>query len=119
VIPFWYIQKILRSSIELNGRMYYDEKLHEFAEEQGFVHIAPLRTKTKQYYRIQGRHRKKLFKKFPKKKYHRRSIIENMWFCIKRLCGKVIFAKKWVMQKKGMLAKVLTYNIHRLVKLRI
>jgi len=33
------------------------------------------------------------------------------------LSGKVIFAKKWLMQKKEMLAKVLTYNINRLVKL--
>lgn len=102
------------------GDKAYDcEELHEFAEEQGFVHIAPLRTKTKQYYRIQGKHRKKLSKKFPEKKYHRRSIIENMWFCVKKLCGKVIFAKKWITQKKEMLAKVLAYNIHRLVKLRI
>lgn len=103
----------------VGDKAYDSEELHEFAEEQGFIHIAPLRTKTKQYHRIQGRHRKRLFKKFPEKKYHRRSIIENMWFCVKRLCGKVIFAKKWAMQKKEMLAKVLTYNIHRLVKLRI
>ena len=41
-----------------------------------------------------GKHRKKLRRKFHKKKYHRRSIIENMWFCIKGLCGKVIYAKK-------------------------
>ena len=58
-----------------------------------------------------------LFKKFPKKKYHRRSIIESMFFRVKRLCGNVVRAKKWVMQKKEMLGKILAYNIHRLVQL--
>ena len=100
------------------GDKAYDcEEDHEFAEQEGFKHIAPIRDTKKRGNRIHGRHRKKLAKKFPKKKYHRRSIIENMFFCIKRLCGKVIKAKKWVMQKKEMLAKVLAYNIHRLVRL--
>lgn len=102
----------------VGDKAYDSEELHEFAEEQGFEHIAPLKNKVP-VWRTKGRHRKKLRKKFPNKKYHRRSIIENMWFCVKRLCGKVIFSKKWIMQKKEMLAKVLTYNIHRLVKLRI
>ncbi len=93
--------------------------MHEFAEKEGFIHIAPIRKMKKQGFKIRGRLRKKLAKCFPKKKYHRRSIIENMWFCVKKICGKVIFAKKWMMQKKEMLAKVLAYNIHRLVKLRI
>lgn len=95
------------------------EELHEFAEKEGFIHIAPIRKMKKQGFKIRGRLRKKLAKCFPKKKYHRRSIIENMWFCVKKICGKVIFAKKWIMQKKEMLAKVLAYNIHRLVKMRI
>lgn len=105
--------------IGVGDKAYDSEELHEFAEEQGFVHIAPLRDVKNRGNKIHGRHRKKLAKRFPEKKYHRRSIIENMWFCVKRLCGKVIFAKKWLMQKKEMLAKVLAYNIHRLVKLRI
>lgn len=100
------------------GDKAYDaEKNHEFAEEEGFTHIAPVRNKTQQYYRIKGQHRKKLFKQFPKRNYHKRSLIETMWFCIKRLCGKVIFAKKWYMQKRELLTKVLAYNVHRLVKL--
>jgi len=98
-------------------KAYDAQKNHDFAEEQGFEHIAPLRSKTKQYHRVKGKHRKKLFKKFPKKKYHRRSIIETMWFCVKRLCGKVIFAKKWIMQKKELLSKVLAYNVNRLAKI--
>lgn len=107
-------KKIKRS---VGDKAFDSEELHEFAEKNGFVHLAPLREKTKQNHRIHGRHRKKLAKKFPKKKYHRRSIIENMWFCVKRLCGKAVMAKKWVMQKKEMIGKVIAYNIHRLVRL--
>ena len=96
---------------------YDSEELHEFAEENGFENIVPLRKKTKQYHRIHGRHRKKLALKFPKKKYHKRSIIENMFFCVKRLCGKVIFAKKWFMRTREILGKVIAYNVHRLVQI--
>jgi len=107
-------RKVKRS----RGDKAYDaESNYEFAEEEGFEHIAPLREKTKQTYRIKGKHRKKLSKNFPRKKYHKRSIIETMFFCVKRLCGKVISAKKWAMQKREMLAKVLAYNVRRLVKL--
>lgn len=100
-----------------SDKAYDSEELHEFAEKEGFVNIVPLRKKTKQLYRIHGKHRKRLARNFPEKKYHRRSIIENMWFCVKRLCGKVVLAKKWVMQKKEMLGKIIAYNIHRIVQL--
>lgn len=103
--------------INVSDKAYDSEANHEFAEKEGFEHIAPLRNKTDKVWRTKGKHRKKLRRNFPKKKYHRRSIIENMWFCVKKLCGKVIFAKKWAMQKKELLAKVLAYNIHRLVQL--
>jgi hypothetical protein len=98
-------------------KAYDSEELHEFSERQGFVNIVPLRKYTTKVWRTKGRLRKKLRRNFPEKKYHRRSIIENMWFCIKRLCGKVILAKKWKNQKKELIGKVIAYNIHRLVQL--
>lgn len=101
----------------VGDKAYDSEDNHKFAEKEGFEHIAPLKNKVP-VWRTKGQHRKKLRRKFPKKKYHRRSIIENMFYCIKRLCGKVIHAKKWVMQKKEMLAKILCYNIHRIIQLR-
>lgn len=111
--------KRTNKKIKVNtGDKAYDcEDNHEFAEQEGFEHIAPIRDFKKRGYKIHGRHRRKLAKRFPKKKYHRRSIIENMFFCVKRLCGNVIRAKKWMMQKKEMLGKILAYNIHRLVQL--
>lgn len=104
-------------TVNTGDKAYDCEEDHEFAEQEGFKHIAPIRDVKKKGNKIHGRHRKKLAKKFPEKKYHRRSIIENMFFCVKRLCGNVIRAKKWIMQKREMLAKILTYNIHRLVQL--
>lgn len=111
-------KKNTKKEIKTNtsDKAYDAEKNHVFADEQGFQHIAPLKNKVP-VWRTKGAHRKKLRRKFPKKKYHRRSIIENMWFCVKRLCGKVIYSKKWEMQKKELLAKLLCYNIKRLVQL--
>lgn len=111
-------KKNTRKKIKTNtgDKAYDSEENHEFAEKEGFEHIAPLKNKVP-VWRTKGKHRKKLRRKFPKKKYHRRSIIENMWFCVKRLCGKVIYSKRWMMQKKEMLAKMLCYNIKRLVQL--
>lgn len=97
-------------------KAYDSEGNHEFAEKEGFEHIAPLKNKVP-VWRTKGAHRKKLRRHFPKRKYHRRSIIENMFFCVKKLCGKVIYSKNWLMQRKEMLAKVLCYNIHRIVQL--
>ena len=98
-------------------KAYDSEYLHVFAEQEGFEHIAPLRNKDVPVWRTRGIHRKKLRRKFPEKKYHRRSIIENMWFCVKRLCGNTMKAKKWMMQKKEMLARLICYNLNRLLKL--
>ena len=102
--------------VSVGDGAYDAEKDHEFAEENGFEHIAPLKNDVP-VWRTKGVHRKRLRRKFPEKRYHRRSIIENMWFCVKRLCGKVIYSKKWAMQRREMLAKIIAYNIHRLVQL--
>jgi hypothetical protein len=98
-------------------KAYDSEELHEFCEEQGFQNIVPVREFKGKGYKTKGKNRKKLKKNFPEKKYHKRSVIENMWFCVKRLCGKVVFAKKWINQKKELIGKVIAYNIHRLVQL--
>lgn len=112
-------KKYTKKEIKTNtgDKAYDSEKNHVFAEKEGFEHITPLKNKVP-VWRTKGKHRKKLRRKFPKKKYHRRSIIENMFFCVKKLCGKVIYAKKWIMQKKEMLGRILAYNINRLVQIR-
>lgn len=101
----------------VGDKAYDSEENHQFAEREGFEHIAPLKNKVP-VWKTKGVHRKRLRRRFSKKKYHRRSIIENMFYCVKRLCGKVIYARKWIMQVKELLAKLLCYNIHRIVQIR-
>lgn len=98
---------------------YDDEKNHAFCKYLGIESIIPPRD-----YGNKVRHKKmstrnKLRKRFPKRKYHQRSKVETVNFVMKRLFGAVIYAKRWMMQKKELLFKCLAYNIHRLVKLRI
>lgn len=65
------------------------------------------------------KYRNKGKREFNEKEYHQRSKVETINFVMKRLFGGVVYAKKWIMQKKELLFKCLAYNIHRLVKLRI
>ena len=58
-------------------------------------------------------------KHFNKREYHQRSKIETIFYVIKHLFGAIIHAKKWVMQQKEMLFRVLAYNVYRLTKMRM
>jgi len=58
-------------------------------------------------------------KQFNEKEYHQRSKIETIFYVIKHLFGAVIYARKWVMQQKEILFRVLAYNIYRLTKVRM
>jgi hypothetical protein len=64
-----------------------------------------------------GYYRKRFVLK--KEKYHQRSKIETVFSVVKRVFGEIIYAKNWLMQKKEMLFRLITYNLYRLVKLRI
>ena len=50
-------------------------------------------------------------------KYHQRSIIETAFSVIKRVFGEIIYAKDWLMQKKELLLRCITYNLYRLAKI--
>ncbi len=70
--------KQLKLEAFLMDKIYDSEKNHMVAEMCGTRMIAPLRKKTKQYHRIKGKRRKKLFKDFPWETYNKRaSICEN------------------------------------------
>ena len=65
------------------------------------------------------RFRNRAKKDFNIKEYHQRSKVETIFYVLKHLFGPIIYARKWLMQKKEILFRVLAYNIHRLVILRI
>ncbi len=52
--------------INTGDKAYDSEGNHEFAEQEGFEHIAPLKNKVP-IWKTRGKHRKKLRRKFPKK----------------------------------------------------
>jgi len=92
-----------------------NEKNHVLAEKYRAKFIAPLKIKTKQYHRIRGIHRKKLFRNFPKETYNQRVIIESIFSAIKRRFGDTIYAKKFNAQKNELLFKIIAYNAEKLV----
>jgi hypothetical protein len=51
-------------------------------------------------------------------KYHQRSKVETVFSVIKRMFGEIIHAKSWLMQKKELMLRCLTYNIYRIAKIR-
>ena len=50
-------------------------------------------------------------------KYHQRSKVETVFSVIKRVFGELIYAKNWIMQKKELMLRCLTYNLYRIVKI--
>jgi len=115
--------KLMRTTAQLNigaflmDKLYDSEKNHIVAEECGARMIAPLREKTKQYHRVKGIHRKKLFGNFPREIYNKRaSICENGFSILKNKYGEIIYANKFRTQKIELLGKVLAYNIEKIVK---
>jgi len=67
-----------------------------------------------------GRHAGYYRKKFVlvEVKYHQRSLVETVFSVIKRVFGEIIHAKSWLMQKKELLLRCITYNLYRLAKIK-
>jgi len=112
-------QKIKPVRRAVGDKGYDDENNHIFCNSLGIESIIPPRDYGDKVRHKRMSRRNKLKKRFPKKKYNQRSKVETVNFVMKRLFGAIIYAKKWIMQKKELLLKCLAYNIHRLVKLRI
>ena len=105
--------KQLKIDYFLADKLYDSEKNHERAKRYKSKFIAPLRKKTKQYHRIKGKHRKQLFKSFPRKIYNQRAIIENIFSVIKRRYGHIVYSRKFKAQKNELLFRIIAYNIER------
>ena len=102
----------------LMDKLYDSEKNHIIAEECGTRMIAPLIKRTKQYHRIKGVHRKKLFRDFPREIYNKRaSICENGFSILKNKYGEIIHAKKFRTQKIELLGKVLAYDFEKVINI--
>ncbi len=96
---------------------YDSEEHHRFVREDiGGKSIIPLRWEGTPVSRTKGKYRKKLRKYFPKKRYHRRSLVETVNFVEKTKLGDELTSKKWWMKKKEQRFKDIACNICRYMK---
>ncbi len=96
---------------------YDSEEHHRFVREDiGGISIIPLRWEGTPVSRTKGKYRKKLRKYFPKKRYHRRSLVETVNFVEKTKFGDELTSKKWWMKKREQRLKNIAYNIYRYMK---
>ncbi|MGI0141313.1 MAG: IS5 family transposase [Candidatus Micrarchaeales archaeon] len=93
---------------------YDSEEHHRFVREDiGGKSVIPLRWEGTPVSRTKGKYRKKLRKYFPKKRYHRRSIIETINSVEKRKFGDTLRSRLLKMQRREMKVTDIVYNIHR------
>ena len=89
------------------------ESNHKYArEEAGAKSIIPLRYRVS-LDKTKGFYRKKLRRYFPKKRYHRRSIVETINSVEKRKFGDTLRSRLLKMQRREMKVTDIVYNIHR------
>lgn len=108
--------QIMQCKIVVTDKGYAAESSHETAHDLGMDCVIPPRNADVPIHRTKGFYRKKMKRGYSKRKYHQRSKVETVNFVTKRL-GAVIYAKRWCMQIREVLFRLLAYNIHRLTKL--
>ena len=94
------------------------QKSHDAARSVGAELIAPLRNKNVPVHRTKGADRKRLKRRFPTTKYHRRSKKETVWGVVKQRYDDVVTALVFHMQKVELLCRYLAYNVDRLLTLQ-
>lgn len=110
-------KSIMPCLIVVLDKGYDAESSHELAHALGMDCIIPPRNEDVPVHRTKGMYRKKMKRGYSKKKYHQRSKVETVNFVVKKMCGAVVHARKWCMQVKEMLFKLLAYNLYRLSRI--
>jgi Transposase DDE domain len=93
---------------------YDSEENHKFTREDvGAKSVIPPRWENVPLSRTKGKYRRMMKRRFPKKRYHRRSMNETVNFVEKTKFGEELRSKKWWMKKKEQRLKDIAYNIYR------
>ena len=98
------------------------EENHRAAREELEVEetIIPPRNDGVPAWRTKGRYRKELKKKgYRKKDYNQRNKNETVFSVMKRRFGEALTSRKTGMQNKEMILKMIAYNTHRTIKIKI
>ena len=101
-----------KNKIVLADKEFDSEKFHEQIEEARGRSIVPLRNRgSVPYYRIKGRHRKKLSRKPLSRIYRRRVRSESNNSAVKRIFSPVLRGKCFWQQARDVYGKYLAYNL--------
>ncbi|WP_406662564.1 transposase [Methanolobus sp. ZRKC3] len=77
--------------------------------------IIPLRDRNRK--RISGKYRRRLSKRFDRRIYHKRNIVETVFSVLKRVYGEEIKARKFRNHVKEIKIKLILYNINKSTKI--
>ena len=106
----------------IGDKGYDAEKNHRVAREELRVEetIIPPRNENVPAWRTEGRYRKELKKRgYRKEDYNQRNITETVFSVMKRLFGEAVTSRKTDMQNKEMILKMIAYNTHRTIQIKI
>ena len=102
---FYLLKKVKNVEMLIADKGYDSESIHEYAFWNKFITIIPKKANARK-----GFFRKKMQKHFSYQIYHRRSIIESMFFMIKRKYGE-ISSLKFKNQRADIYCRAIAHNI--------
>ena len=97
-------------TIAVADKGYVSERLYRYAHEQGILLMMPTKRNAKR-----GHYRKKMHKHFRLRTYHRRSIVETSFSCIKRLFGASVSSKTVRAIRTEVYCRLVCYNLFSLI----
>jgi transposase len=101
-----YRSLVNKPKVILMDKGYDAEWIHEFFEFKGIRSIAPTRSNARR-----GFFRRKLMKKFPKKLYNKRNIVESIFHAFKQKYGSSIYSKNIASARSEVYCKAILHNI--------
>lgn len=112
-----------RIKLAIGDKGYNAEENHKVAREDLGVEgtLIPPRNENVPAWKTKGKYRKELKKKkgYKKEDYNQRNKAETAFSFMKRLLGEAVNSKKVGMQNKEMIFKMIAYNTHRTIKIKI
>jgi transposase len=102
--------KNLKVDYVLADRGYSSKKLRRFVMK--YLKAIPIIPKKKNEGKCHIKQRTVLH--FDKRKYHKRSIVENVFFCIKQKYGSILRNKSCATQKVELISKLIAHNVDRM-----
>ena len=112
------IRRFTFISVLIFDKGYDAERVHVAVARLGIRALIPVRRMTDMVSRVQGRHRKRMFRHFDWDAYHQRSKAETVFSVIKRRFGDELLSRKKSNIRKEMLCRILAYNCHRMYEIR-